>query len=199
VGWAEKAAATGSPDGTAPLSRAARATAVAFIAWAREEALKQGKKEDADKLLTRARRLLAAGGKPGQQNDEQSVRVLVTWSHPELHPTLWTSTLGTPMPSPDNFLPFGVAEAKFSGAPAKAEIRLDPEDAARAARLQLKAIVTVIKGGGTPAESITHQEIGFGTVAAPATSLTINYDSTLSISAEKPKPEKGKKEKEAEK
>ena len=192
VGWAEKAAATGSPDGTAPLSRAARATAVAFIAWAREEALKAGRKEDAEKLLTRARRLLAAGGKPGQQNDEQSVRVIITWSHPELHPTLWTNTLGAPMPSPDNFLPFGVAEAKFNGSPARAELRLDPEDAARAARLQVKAIVTVIKGGGTPAETITHQEVGFGTVTAPATITTINYDGAISMSAEKPKADKDK-------
>jgi Ca-activated chloride channel family protein len=186
VGWAEKAAATGSPDGSAPLSRAARANAVAFIAWAREEALKANRKEDAEKLLTRARRLLAAGGKPGQQNDEQSVRVIVTWSHPELHPTLWTNTLGAPMPSPDNFLPYGVAEAKFNGSPAKAEIRLDPEDAARAARLRVKAIVTVIKGGGTPTETITHQEIGFGSVAAPATISMINYDGAISMSAEAP-------------
>jgi Ca-activated chloride channel family protein len=192
VGWAEKAAATGSPDGSAPLSRAARANAVAFIAWAREEALKANRKEDAEKLLTRARRLLALreDGKLGQQNDEQSIRVIVTWSHPELHPTLWTNTLGAPMPSPDNFLPYGVAEAKFNGSPAKAEIRLDSEDAARAARLQVKAIVTVIKGGGTPAETITHQEIGFGTVAAPATISTVNYDGAISMSTEQAKPEK---------
>ena len=94
------------------------------------------------------------------------------------------------MPSPDNFLPYGVAEAKFNGSPAKAEIRLDPEDAARAARLQVKAIVTVIKGGGTPGETITHQEIAFGTVAAPATISTVNYDNAISITTELAKPEK---------
>jgi Ca-activated chloride channel family protein len=193
VGWAEKAAAAGSPDGTSPLSRAARATAIAFIAWARDEALKAGKKEDADKLLARAKRLLAAGGKPGSQNDAESVRVLVTWSHPELHPQLWTNALGTPMPSPDNFPPFGVAEARFSGSPAKAEIRLDPEDAARAARLGLKAIITVIKGGGTPTESISRQEVGFGTVAAPSSTLTLDYNGTISISASAPPPEKPEK------
>lgn len=187
VSWAEKAAAAGSPDGAAPLSRAARATAVAFIAWAREEALKAGRKEDAEKLLTRARRLLAAGGKPGQQSDAESVRIIVTWSHPELHPTLWTNTLGAPMPSPDNFLPFGVAESKFNGSPARAELRLDPEDAARAARLQAKAVVTVIKGGGTPAETITHQEIGFGTVSAPSTISIIDYDGKISVTAAKTK------------
>ncbi|MBX3232147.1 MAG: AgmX/PglI C-terminal domain-containing protein [Labilithrix sp.] len=188
VGWAEKAAQTGSPDGTSPLSRAARATALAFIAWAREDALKNGKKEDAEKLLARGKRLLAAGGKAG--NDGDTVRVLVSWSHPELHPTLWTNALGAPMPSPDNFLPFGISEAKLSGSPAKVEVRLEPEDAARAARLGAKAIVTVIKGAGTPGETIVKQELSFGTVAAPSTTLALSYDGSLTVTAQVAKPEK---------
>src|SRR6185436_8084569 len=86
VGWAEKAAAAGSPDGTSMLSRAARATASAFLAWAREDALR---------LVARARRL-AAGGAAGAAGQPDAVRVIVTWSHPELHPALWTNTLGAP-------------------------------------------------------------------------------------------------------
>ncbi len=176
VGWAEKAAAAGSPDGQSPLSRASRATAVAFLAWARDEALRAGKKDDAEKLLSRARRLAAGSAKQNPEADAKGVRILVTWAHPELHPSLWTTALGTPMPSPDNFPMYGVAEATTNAAPATAELRLEPEDAARAARLGLKATVTVITGGGTPAEAITRQEVGFGTTAAPVTRLVLTVD-----------------------
>ncbi len=176
VSWAEKAAAAGSPDGNSALSRAARATAVAFLAWAREEALRAGKKDDAERLLARARRLVTASAGPNAQAEERGVRILVTWSHPELHPSLWTTTLGAPMPSPDNFPMFGVAEATRTGAPATVELRLEPDDAARAARLGLKVVVTAITGGGTPAEKIARQEVGFGTLAAPATRLVVTFE-----------------------
>ncbi len=176
VSWAEKAAATGSPDGNSALSRAARASALAFIAWAREDALRTGKRDDAEKLLARSRRLVAASSKSNAPADEKSVRFLVTWAHPELHPSLWTTALGAPMPSPDNFPMFGVAEAKLPNAPATAELRLEPDDAARAARLGLKAVVTVIVGGGTPAEKIIRQEIGFGTAIAPDARVVLSFD-----------------------
>ena len=175
VGWAEKASAAGSPDGKSALSRAARATASAFLAWAREDALRTGKKDDAEKLLARTKRLVAGSGKPNAQGEEQSVRVLVTWSHPELHPSLWTTALGTPMPSPDNFPAFGAAEAKSSGQSATVELRLEPDDAARAARLDLKVVVTVITGEGTAAEKVVKQEVGFGTVASPSTRLVLTF------------------------
>jgi hypothetical protein len=41
------------------------------------------------------------------------------------------------------------------------ELRLDPEDAARAARLGVRAVLTVISGEGTSAERIARAEIGF--------------------------------------
>lgn len=173
VGWAEKAAATGSPDGASALSRASRATALAFLAWAREEALRTNKKEDAEKLLGRTRRLLATNGAVAA---DRGVLMLVTWSHPELHPSVWTTTLGAPMPSPDNFPMFGVAEAKLMANPAIAEIRLEPDDAARAARLGLKAVVTVISGSGTPSERIVRREVSFGTTAAPTTRHVLTFD-----------------------
>jgi Ca-activated chloride channel family protein len=178
VGWAEKAAAAGSPDGKSALSRASRATATVFLAWAREEALRTGKKDDAEKLLARMRRVVAANTQPGSQNaqaDASSVRMLVTWSHPELHPSMWTNALGTPMPSPDNFPSFGVAEAKTTASPATVELRLEPDDAARAARLGLTAAVTVITGLGTPAEKIAKVDVGFGTVAAPKTRQVVTF------------------------
>ena len=57
VSWAEKASGTGAPDGSSGLSKAARATASAFLAWAESEALRQGRKDDADKLHARAKRV----------------------------------------------------------------------------------------------------------------------------------------------
>ncbi len=192
VGWAEKAAAAGSPDGTSPLSRAARATAVAFVAWAREEALRTGKKDDAEKLLARTRRLLASGtnAKTNAQADEQSVRILVTWAHPELHPSLWTTTLGAPMPSPDNFPIHGVAEAKLATAPATVELRLEPDDAARAARLGLFATVTVITGSGTPSEKIVRQDVRFGTTTTPTVRSILTFQ-TGALTVQAAPAEKG--------
>ena len=32
---------------------------------------------------------------------EAKVRVVLTWSHPEFHPTLWTNALGSLMPAPE--------------------------------------------------------------------------------------------------
>jgi tetratricopeptide (TPR) repeat protein len=188
VGWAEKAAAAGSPDGTSPLSRAARASAIAFVAWARDEALRTGKKDDAEKLLARARRLGSAATnttvRANPRADEESVRVIVTWAHPELHPSLWTTSLGAPMPSPDNFPTQGVAEAKLTAAPVTVELRLEPEDAARAARLGLAADVTVVVGSGTPAEKILRSKVQFGTSSQPIARSAITFrDGALSITA----------------
>jgi hypothetical protein len=171
VGWAEKAAAAGSPDATSALSRSAGAIAGAFLAWARDEAVRAGRTDDAEKLLARTRRV--AGADATGHGDR--VRFLLTWSHPELHPALWTTTLGDPTPSPDNFPLFGVAEAKVPMAPdVNVELRLDPEDAARAARLGLKAVVTAITSEGTADERVARLEVGFGTVAAPTDQVTVS-------------------------
>jgi Ca-activated chloride channel family protein len=158
VSWAEKAASAGSPDGTSPVSKAARATASAFLAWAREEALAQHKADDADRLLGRARRVAGSSAAPAS-----SVRFLVTWSHPELHPILWTTALGAPMPATDSFPLFGVAEATLPASPDPVvELRLDPEDAARAARLGVAAVVTAISGEGTADEKVARFDVTFG-------------------------------------
>lgn len=173
VSWAEKAGATAAPDGTSPLSKAARATASAFLAWAQDDATRAGKKDDADKLRARAKRLAGTDGAP-----EGSVRVLVTWAHPELRPVLWTSTLGAPMPAVDNFPLFGVAEAVLPLGAAAIELRLEPEDAARAARLGAHAIVTVLVGEGTASEKIARQDVAFGDALHPRADVKVTFDGT---------------------
>jgi len=86
----------------------------------------------------------------------------VTWAHPELHPVLWTGALGAPMPTQDNFPLYGLAETVLPAGSPEIELRLDPEDAARAARLGARAIVTALVGEGTPEERIVHIDLGFG-------------------------------------
>ncbi len=156
VSWAERAAATGAPDGTSALSKAARATASAFIGWAGEQATKAGKKADADKLRARAKRVSGTDAAPSG-----SVRFIVTWSHPELHPVMWTTALGAPMPSPDNFPFYGVAEAVMPLASPFIELRLDTEEAEHVARLGSTVVVTALVAEGTPTERIVHLEVGF--------------------------------------
>jgi Ca-activated chloride channel family protein len=173
VGWAEKAATAGSPDGSSPLSQAARATASAFLAWARQAAAKAGKQDDVDKLRARAKRL--AGGTVAQPG---SVRFIVTWSHPELHPALWTSALGAMMPATDSFPLFGVGEAAVPSSPPPAiELRLDPEDAARAARLGVTVVVTALVDEGTPNERIDRKDVSFVGAGAPLENVRVVYDS----------------------
>jgi tetratricopeptide (TPR) repeat protein len=174
VSWAEKAASAGSPDGTSPLSKAARAMASAFLAWARADAARAGHKDDADRLRARAKRVAGADAAP-----PGSARFLVTWAHPELHPVLWSAALGAPMPVPDGFPLFGVAETVVPREPAPSiELRLDPEDAARAARLGARAVVTALVDEGTAAERIVRIDVGFGDAAhGPTTDVKVTLDS----------------------
>jgi tetratricopeptide (TPR) repeat protein len=172
VRWIEKASQAGSPDGASPLDRAARASASAFLAWAREAAVKAGRTEEAERLRARARRLSA--GASGQSG---SVRFVVTWAHPELRPALWTASLGALMPAPDNFPLFGAAEASLAESPAPViELRLEPEDAARAARLGVRATVTALVAEGTPAERLARLDIGFGRVGAAEERVQVAFE-----------------------
>ena len=81
------------------------------------------------------------------------------------------------MPASENFPLFGVAEATVPGSPGQAfELRLDPEDAARAARLGAKATVTALVGEGTPDERIARLDVGFGTSGHVSDRVKVTYD-----------------------
>src|SRR5262249_30928789 len=94
VQWTEKGAAGGSPGREGLRAKTSRALASACLAWARDESDRAGRKDEAERLRERARRLLAIDA-PASNN----VRVLLTWSHPELRADLWSNALGEPMPS----------------------------------------------------------------------------------------------------
>jgi tetratricopeptide (TPR) repeat protein len=155
VRWLEKAGASASPDGGGEVSLAARALASAFLAWAREDSARAGATEEVERLRLRAARLLTS-------EPTASVRVVLSWSHPELRPALWTDALGSMMPARDNLPLLGVAQAFVAATPPpRLELRLDPEDAARAARLEAQARLTVLIGEGTDVERIARADVSF--------------------------------------
>jgi Ca-activated chloride channel family protein len=172
VRWAEKAAAIGSPDEGTELSVAARALASAFLAWAREDALAGSRNDEAERLRARAARLALGGASAG------SVRFVLSWAHPELRPALWTNALGAPMPAADNLPLFGVAQAYLPATPAPVvELRLDPEDAERAARLGARAVLTVVLDEGSAGERLAHVELGFrGADGKPRTRVLVRFE-----------------------
>jgi hypothetical protein len=74
------------------------------------------------------------------------------------------------MPAPDSFPLFGVAQAVLPAAPAPViELRLDPEDAERAARLGAKAVVTAVVAEGTSDERIARLDVSFAGADRTAT------------------------------
>ncbi len=155
VRWAEKASQSGSPDAASPVPLAARALSSAFLAWARLDAAKGSRADELARLRVRASRLAASESAEG-------VRVIVSWSHPELRPALWTNALGSVLPAEDNLPLLGVAQAFVPRSPLpRIELRLDPEDAARVSRLGAKATVTVIQAEGAADEKIARLDVGF--------------------------------------
>ncbi|HYP97226.1 MAG TPA: VIT domain-containing protein [Polyangiaceae bacterium] len=155
VRWAEKAAATGSPDGESQMALAARALASAFLCWARQDSARDGNTLEVERLRGRAARLAAS-------EQGQGVRVILSWAHPELRPALWSNALGSMMPAPDNLPLLGVAQVFVPSTPTpEIELHLDPEDAARAARLELKATLTVLVAEGTPQERLARLDVAF--------------------------------------
>lgn len=155
VRLAEQAAGTSAPDSIQPVSVAAYALSSVFLAEAR---LTLGGKKNADELARlrgRAARLAAKRSRAGH-------RVILTWSHPELRPALWTNALGSLMPAADNLPLLGIAEAYVPMSPEpRIEVRLDEQDAQVAARLGLTAELFVIEREGEDAEIVHRVTVGF--------------------------------------
>jgi tetratricopeptide (TPR) repeat protein len=160
ITWLEKATATTSSEVTNPLFAASQAFASEYLARARLALAKADEKTNAEdagaieRLRVRARRWLTSAN--------SDLRVIVTWSHPELHPLLWTSQAGTMLLAPDNHGLLGVAQGYTSLQTPLFSLRLDPQDAARAARLGLHATVTTIVNEGQPDEKIASLDVAFG-------------------------------------
>jgi Ca-activated chloride channel family protein len=159
VRWTEKAGQAGAPDATQGPHATARAFAAAFLAWGRQASRAANKPDEVKSLAARLDRVL---GRSELERREGHVRVVLTWAHPEFHPTLWHSALGSPMPASEGDTTLGIAQAMLPDrAGGAVEVRVEPADLDLAARLGQKAILTVVFGEGKDAEVIDRREISF--------------------------------------
>jgi Ca-activated chloride channel family protein len=141
VRWTEKGGGAGSPDVDQGPAVTARIFATTFLGWGRLDARQGQRSEELLTLRARAERLLAKGD---DKLTSESVRVSLMWSHPDFHPSLWTNSLGAPMPAAAGDMTMGVAEAVVPLRPdAFVEVHLDPSEVEHAARLGVEAVLTV--------------------------------------------------------
>lgn len=167
--WTEKAAATAAPDAENDLERAAQAFGAACLAWARNDAIKTGNQADAERLLLRGRNLT----RPSALGEEQ-IRFVLTWEHPELRPTLYGLTHvgalpGRQMPG------LGLAEQVASQQEPRVEVRIEPEEADRIARLGAEVKLTAIVAAGTAQQRAAEIRTRFGDLTHPKPTLRFIY------------------------
>jgi tetratricopeptide (TPR) repeat protein len=151
VQWAQKANAANAPDGGNGSASTARGFMGVFLYSAQLEAEKAGKKDAKERLFARAKNLLSAdrGGKG-------VARVFLVWEHPELHLSMWSNALGAAMPVRDTDPLLGIAQVKLPVQKGSKliEIRLEKDDAEKAARLKAKAQLMVVFEEGTEGQKI---------------------------------------------
>ncbi len=161
ITWLEKATATTSSEAGNPLFAASQALASQYLAAARIEltnptrdpAVKGDSQSEHERLRLRARRWITGS--------QAGLRVLLTWSHPELRPSLWLNQAGTMLLAQESQPLLGVSQGYTSLGSPRFEIRFDPVDAARAARLGLRATLTVLIDEGQANEQLATTEVLF--------------------------------------
>ncbi|NUQ77115.1 MAG: hypothetical protein HUU21_26570 [Polyangiaceae bacterium] len=163
VKWTEKGGAAGSPDAEQGPARTARAFAATYLAWGKLDAREKGRKEEEQALTARLVRVLSTElGSSKPQALGKSARVVLTWSHPELHPTLWSNALGAPMPAPEGDVTIGIAQVMMPSRPdAFVEVRLEPDEVEHAARLGAAATLTVVFDEAGEGEKIVKRQVVF--------------------------------------
>ncbi len=168
VRWAEKISDAGAPGDTG-LTRTARSLAATFLAWGRDSAATEGRKDEAALLRGRAVRLLAK-----DDTTKGAARVTLTWSHPELHPTLWSNARGAMMPAPDGDVIVGVSQVMVPLRPdAAIEVRTEADEVEHAARLGAQATLTVVFDEGLDGEKIVKRGVTFVRGGPPTIRFTL--------------------------
>jgi Ca-activated chloride channel family protein len=160
VKWTEKGGAAGSPDVENGPARTARAFAATFLAWGRKAALEGGRSEEAKALAARLRRVLST--EHVAEEALRGTRVTLTWAHPELHPTLWSNALGSPLPAPDGDMALGIAQVLLPKREGTfVELRIAPDELEHTARLGATAVLTAIFDEGSEGETIVTTKVAF--------------------------------------
>jgi Ca-activated chloride channel family protein len=162
VRWAEKVSDDGAPGDGQGIARTARALAAVYLAWGRTQAAAENRQDQVELLRNRTQRLL------GQDDRADGfVRAVLLWSHPALHPTLWSDALGAMMPAPEGDVTLGISQVILQHRDGKMlEVRMEKRDAEHAARLGASAILTVIFHEGKPNEKVVKLPISFATGAS---------------------------------
>jgi Ca-activated chloride channel family protein len=98
----------------------------------------------------------------GSSKARPGARVALTWSHPELHPTLWSNALGAAMPAPDGDVTLGIAQVMLPTRPdAFVEVRIEADELEHAARLGATATLTVVFDEAGEGEKIVKRDVVF--------------------------------------
>lgn len=160
VKWTEKGGAAGAPDLEQGPAQTARAFAATYLAWGRLAAIDGGRADEAKALATRLARVLSTERSPSEAL--RGTRVALTWSHPELHPTLWTNALGAAMLAKDGDVTLGIAAASMPEREnAWIEVRIEADELEHTARLGAEATLTVVFDEGGPREKIVRRAVTF--------------------------------------
>ena len=158
VKWSEQAGSAGDPGQLGSPASTARAFAATYLSWGRLDAVTQHRDDEARTITARLARVMATE----TRRNAHGARVSLTWSHPELHPTLWSNALGAPMPAPEGDVTLGIAAVVL---PARdgvvVEVRLSPDEVEHAARLGAQAVLTAAFAEEGEAGKVVKLPIGF--------------------------------------
>ena len=158
VKWTEKAAAAAAPGDPRSPAFTARAFAATYLAWGRLDATTAGRVDEARLIATRLLRVISTE----RSRALPGTRVALTWAHPELHPTLWTRALGSPMPAPEGDVTLGIAQALLPARDGAAvEVRIEADELEHAARLGAAATLTVVFAEGEAGEQAVKVPVVF--------------------------------------
>ncbi len=154
----EKAGQSSSYDVEGSPARTSAALASTFLAWGRADARKGGRTQELDRLVVRQKRIPALSRAGGVI----PLRVTLVWSHPDLHPALWSNALGAAMPASEGDPLVGVMQVAVpSRADAFVEVRLDPADLEHASRLGATAELTIVVDEGEATEKVHRRTVKF--------------------------------------
>ena len=161
VKWTERGGAGGDPtDATGPAATA-RALALTYLAWGRQEALKQGRTKELAALMARAKRLRSSAVGQGSEGPA-ATRVSLSWDHPEFHPTLWSNARGAPMPAAAGDVTLGISEVILAAhREGVVEVRVEDEAREHLSRLGVEAVLTVVFNEAEPTERIHRLPVKF--------------------------------------
>ncbi len=140
----EAPGASSAPDIDQGPGRAAKVLASYYLATGFLKANAAHRDDEAKRLGARLGRVLA-GDAASSRAALRGARVVLAWSHPEFHPTLWTNALGAMMPASEGDVTLGIIAATLPERDgAGIEVRLDKDEIEHAARLGAKAEIVVI-------------------------------------------------------